>query len=173
MHRLSKLGQRSAALRLRRLVPWALSGLLGAGCLFDPDDRCGPNQVLSGDETVCQCVAGYVAGATGCVSCAENEVPDPVAGCACAEGYVRPAAGAVCTALPPDVHPPSGVGKACMAAADCAGLDASYCEAGFSHSCVVADCTVSPNSCFTGTECCDFTSFGLPRLCIPAGMCPT
>lgn len=171
MNKLSKLNQQSTALRLRRLAPWAVLGLLAAGCLVDSGDRCGPNQVLLPDETRCVCLEGYVAGTGGCVPCGANEVPDPVAGCACATGFVRAGAGAGCQALPAGVQAPTGVGKPCTAPGDCTGLDASYCESLVSHTCLVPNCTVSPDNCFTGSECCDFTSIGLPPLCIGAGLC--
>jgi hypothetical protein len=34
---------------------------------------------------------------------------------------------------------------------------------------LVQNCTVTPNDCFTGTECCPIA--GLPNLCIPQGAC--
>ena len=71
-------------------------------------------------------------------------------------------------------RPPVGAGAACTSDADCAGTEATYCDTVFSHSCLVRDCVVSPNNCFSGTECCDLSSLGVAeRLCIPAGACMT
>lgn len=71
-------------------------------------------------------------------------------------------------------RPPTGVGLPCQSSADCAGYDASYCETFQSHMCLVSDCTVTPNNCHEGWECCDLTSLGLGELlCVPEGFCPT
>jgi hypothetical protein len=37
--------------------------------------------------------------------------------------------------------------------------------------CQVDNCTVAPNNCYTGYDCCDLTAFGLNTLCVPEGMC--
>ena len=70
-------------------------------------------------------------------------------------------------------RPPVGAGKACANAADCAGTEATYCDAFVSHTCRVEGCTSSPDDCFAGTECCDLSRFGVPRpICVAEGMCP-
>jgi hypothetical protein len=116
----------------------------------------------------------FQAGA--CVACGDHEVPDPTQGCACEEGYARAATGAACTELPAGVKAPTGVGTPCTSDADCAGFDADYCELAVSKTCLVQHCTVSPNSCFTGRDCCDFSHTpgfeSLPTLCLQAGLCP-
>ena len=67
MHRLSKLDQQRPTLLLRRLAPWAVFGLLLAGCLYDEDDRCGPNQHVADNDRRCVCDDGFVPGTGGCV----------------------------------------------------------------------------------------------------------
>jgi hypothetical protein len=68
-------------------------------------------------------------------------------------------------------RPPTGAFVPCSMPTECAGFEASFCEAFVSKACLVPDCTVDPNSCFPGTECCDFSFLMLPNLCIPAGQC--
>src|SRR6266545_2841032 len=71
-------------------------------------------------------------------------------------------------------RPPTGQGLPCQSADDCAGYEASYCETYQAHVCLVSDCTVSPNSCHEGSECCDLSSLGLAEtLCVEEGLCPT
>lgn len=71
-------------------------------------------------------------------------------------------------------RPPTGLGQACQSAADCASYEATYCEAVQTHECMVEGCTLSPDDCFEGYECCDLTALGLAKtLCVPVGGCPT
>ena len=69
------------------------------------------------------------------------------------------------------ISPPSGLLQSCAAPEDCAGNDADFCDTFVQQACLVQGCTVSPNDCFAGFECCDLTAFGLPTLCIPEGEC--
>ena len=71
----------------------------------------------------------------------------------------------------PGVTNPTGEGQPCVSDADCAGFDASFCELFVSHTCLVRGCSVAPDSCSSGRECCDLTAFGLPTLCLGAGLC--
>ncbi len=69
---------------------------------------------------------------------------------------------------------PSGLNKPCSSDADCAGGEASYCDVFVTMSCLVPGCTVDPDNCFAGTECCDLSAFGIPglsTLCIEEGEC--
>ncbi len=68
-------------------------------------------------------------------------------------------------------RPPVGAGLPCTNDAVCADGDALFCDTFVSGTCLVRDCTISPNSCFSGSECCDLTAFLLPNLCIPVGQC--
>jgi hypothetical protein len=71
-------------------------------------------------------------------------------------------------------RPFTGIGKTCASTADCAGLDASFCEAFSSKSCMVAGCGLSPDTCGVGLACCDLAKLGLAvTLCLPPGSCPT
>ncbi len=210
--------------RRRRKAPWIALFVVAAGCVLDPDDRCGPNQVIWGDDQRCVCAAGTAYTPEGCVPCAENEVSSP-AGCVCAPDYARPAPGAVCERVPDGVgtpctgdasclnpayphcqvsplgdgyctiagcvtnadcdagyactlatpsycrRPPVGAGKPCSAPADCAGTEALFCDLIVTQGCLEQDCTKTPDSCFTGTECCDLARYNLPKLCVAQGQC--
>jgi hypothetical protein len=69
-------------------------------------------------------------------------------------------------------RPPKGLSMSCTSNADCAGTEATYCDMYQSHSCLVEGCTVSPDSCFEGWDCCDLSAFGVPMpVCIPQGAC--
>lgn len=71
-------------------------------------------------------------------------------------------------------RPPVGAGTPCESDANCAGTEATYCDTSQSHSCVVQGCTLAPDNCFTGTECCDLSIYGITApLCVPAGACST
>jgi hypothetical protein len=68
--------------------------------------------------------------------------------------------------------PPEGEGRPCMTPGDCAGSEATFCDSFMTFSCLVQNCSLDPNDCFPGTECCD-VGFGLPPICIPTGACQT
>ena len=193
----------------------------GAGCLYDPEDRCGDRQHLDDGDT-CVCDAGAIAVDGRCQPCPDGEI---VAGavCACAPGTVRDPAtkacvvpptgqGAACAAATPCetaedprctadgycsrdcsvsadcvggyacdlaaevpycVRPPSGQQQPCASNADCAGLEASYCETTVGHVCLVPGCAVGGDDCFIGWSCCDLTGFLGTTLCLPEGQCPS
>ena len=69
-------------------------------------------------------------------------------------------------------RPPTGLQTPCDSSADCADFEASYCETYFSHLCLVADCTSSPDSCPEGWECCDLTAAIGTTICVLPGTCP-
>jgi hypothetical protein len=71
-------------------------------------------------------------------------------------------------------RPPLGAGLTCSLDSDCAGTEATYCDTYVTHTCLVQGCTLTPDNCFTGSECCDLTSFGIATpLCIAQGACTT
>jgi hypothetical protein len=214
------------------LLPWlSLTALLVAttACVYDPDQRCGENQILSSDGRQCSCVPGAVMTAHGCTLCGLNEVPGNGV-CDCAAGYVRPTLNAACeeapsamgmacdtsgapctdstyatchvtggstgyctnagctssadcqggyacdtTATPPFCkRPPVGAGLACQSSADCAGTEATYCDLVVTHQCLVQGCKRTPDDCFSGTVCCDLSTFGVAQpICVLPGTCPT
>jgi hypothetical protein len=152
---------------------------MAPGCLIDDDDRCGPNQTLleyAEESERCVCVEGTAFTPGGCVACGDNEMAS-AAGCVCVTGYVRIAATDPCTELPPDVVKPTGQDDPCVppngTAAACEGKEASFCDNVVSGTCLVPGCTLAPDNCFAGKECCDLTTFGLGTLCIAAGACTT
>lgn len=70
-------------------------------------------------------------------------------------------------------RPPVGAGLACASAAECAGTEATFCDTVITRTCLVQGCSLSPDDCFAGTECCDLTAFAVPQpLCVAAGTCP-
>jgi hypothetical protein len=88
--------------RLVAIFLWCGSvGLLGSACLYDPDDRCGPHQVSIAEDR-CECEAGFVPGAQGCVPCGDNEA-ESGGECVCVDGYARPSEGAPCESIPEEL----------------------------------------------------------------------
>ncbi|HEU5073051.1 MAG TPA: hypothetical protein VFU02_02745 [Polyangiaceae bacterium] len=65
---------------------------------------------------------------------------------------------------------PDGFGAACTVPDDCADSEATFCDS-FQMKCTVQGCTVSPDSCPVGYDCCDLSAFAFPVMCIPAGAC--
>lgn len=57
--------------------------------------------------------------------------------------------------------PPTGLGKACGATADCTGLDANFCETRFLKSCLIAGCASGTPACPNEWACCDYATFGV------------
>ena len=86
----------------------------------------------------------------------------------CTGGYACDTSGATAYCK----RPPVGAGMSCTSNADCVGTEATYCDTFVQHACLVEGCAVSPNNCFSGTECCDLAAIGIPMpICIPAGAC--
>lgn len=92
-----------------------------AGCVYDPDDRCSPGQVVV-EHDRCACEPGLVAIDGVCQPCPENELEENGV-CVCVEGYTRPAEGSECVSATP------GLGVACEDAADCATEPFTHCQA--------------------------------------------
>ena len=68
---------------------------------------------------------------------------------------------------------PLGQAAPCKSDADCAGFEATLCDNIFSNSCIVQNCSLTQNDCFTGWDCCDASAYGAPNpVCIPEGNCP-
>jgi len=91
------------------------------------------------------------------------------AGSAGAEGP----AGAAGTA---NTTTPTGTGRTgedlpCLSDVDCAGYQANFCDVFVTNTCMVRGCRVAPDSCSAGKQCCDLSAFGLPTLCLAAGVC--
>lgn len=73
-------------------------------------------------------------------------------------------------------RPPTGLGKTCTTDADCAGNDATYCDLVKTKGCLVQGCSLSPDNCSEGYECCDLSAYGIQKpLCvsIALGGCTT
>jgi hypothetical protein len=78
------------------------------------------------------------------------------------------------TAVSPAVciRPPVGQGQSCASAEDCAGTEATYCDTFVNQACLVQGCSLDPDDCFPGWECCDLSAFGVAEpICIPEGDC--
>jgi hypothetical protein len=129
-------------------------------CAVIPDgigDACDSNtECLNSAYSHCQLggVGGGYCTTTGCTGPAD-----------CTGGFVceTSASPTYCK------RPPFGAGRPCTAPADCADTEATFCDTIVSQSCLVQNCTVTPNDCFAGMECCPIA--GLPNLCIPQGAC--
>jgi hypothetical protein len=163
----------------------------GTGCVL-----CGENEVPGGPS--CVCAPGFVRGTGGaceaapaglgapcsatmpctdatfthCATSANGQGYCTTAGCTdstqCTNGYACD----LTAATPYCKRPPVGAGMSCTSNTDCAGTEATYCDTFVQHACLVEGCAVSPNNCFSGTECCDLSGFGIPMpICIPAGAC--
>lgn len=158
--------------------------------------KCAENEETS-TTGACSCVKGYSRGADGLcaaapagigIACSTTTACSDatfnhchmvdassgyctVAGCTsdanCTGGYVcdKTASPAYCR------RPPVGQSDPCKTNADCAGKEASFCDTFVTQSCLVQGCTVSPDNCFTGSQCCDLSKYGLPTLCVAAGAC--
>lgn len=101
---------------------------------------------------------GSYCTSTGCTASAD-----------CPDGF------ACDTAASPSVcrRPPVGLAKSCTSSADCADSEATYCDTFATHACLVQGCTVAPDNCFEGWDCCDLSQFGVPQpICVAAGGCP-
>lgn len=128
------------------------SGGSGSPCTSEPD-------CTNPDYPYCQ------IGITGDGYCTS-------AGCAtdadCADGFscVTSSSPSVCRL------PPEGAGVPCATPTECAGTEALFCDTFVSHTCLVQDCSLAPNDCFPGMECCNVGA-GIPLICIPAGSCQT
>jgi hypothetical protein len=87
-----------APARLRTPISFAISSAfcVFVGCVYDPDNRCGKNQVPTPDDTSCVCASGYATTSSGCVACGKNEVSGP-SGCVCESGYGRSGATEPCS----------------------------------------------------------------------------
>jgi len=138
----------------------------GAACAQAPPSlgmACDTQSAPCTDATFSSChvtsgTAGYCT-KTGCATSAD-----------CAGGYAcdTSAAPAFCK------RPPVGAGKACTSNADCASTEATFCDLVVTHQCHVEGCTLTPDNCFEGSQCCDLTMFGVPQpICVQTGTCPT
>ncbi|HMA92751.1 MAG TPA: hypothetical protein VKP30_08700 [Polyangiaceae bacterium] len=156
-------------------VLWALGGVAGAfaGCVYDPDNICGPHQVVYLDKVRCICEPNAALTAAGCVPCGEHEVPGQ-SGCVCDAGFSRPAEGGACVAAT------SAQGTACSAATPCTDANYSYCALDSSGSgyCTKSGCTTAAE-CEGGYDCntgvtpsiCRRPPVGAGKACTSAAEC--
>jgi hypothetical protein len=143
-------------LHLSLLALTALATVTSA-CVYDADQRCGENQLLSSDGRQCTCVPGAVMTAHGCTLCGANEVPGNGV-CDCAAGYTRSTADGSCQ------EAPSAMGLACdLSSAPCADSKYSTCHAtsGSMGYCTSVGCTTSADC--QGGYACDATA--TPAFC--------
>ena len=158
----------------------------GLGCT-----PCAPDEVVVGgacacptgtaknDANVCEVVVGLGDACTGSASCtsAPYDYCAPATAGSTANTCTSECAsdadcGAAYTCATWEAHPYcrtfTGLGKSCASGADCAGLDAAYCESAQSHVCLVSSCSLTASDCPRGTQCCDFSNYGLGTLCAEA-----
>ena len=117
----------------------------------------------------CEGDAGCEAEGEECESDGGCTGPDPSDTCQsdddCEDGQSCKTATGVC------MSPPEGAGMACEGDEDCASTDATYCDPYFKV-CVVQGCSIEPDDCFVGFECCDLSEFGVAQpLCVMEGFC--
>jgi hypothetical protein len=162
------------------------------GCVL-----CGENEVPG--ATACECAPGFVRGAGGvcemavavpglgdpcstdmpCTDatynhCATTSIAQSYCtktGCTsdadCSNGYGCDTSGAESFCR----RRPVGLGMSCTTPADCAGTEAADCDP-FAHACVENGCSLTADNCFSGTECCDLSGFGVPLpTCVAKGKC--
>lgn len=98
----------------------SVGGFALPACLYDADDRCGPNQVVISHDR-CACIAGLVEGPGGCVPCGAHE-EERSGTCVCEDGFTRADPGATCEPAP------SGLGDACDEDAPCAPGEYPECH---------------------------------------------
>lgn len=116
-------------------------------CLYDAEDRCGPDQELSGTQA-CVCRDGLVLVGTSCEPCPEHELEvDGV--CECEADFERIADGQACT---PVVV--GGLGAACSPSQPCVDDVFDTCQSGgvAGQYCTRLDCT-SDDDCGEGYAC--------------------
>jgi hypothetical protein len=135
---------------VKRLITLVLSsvllGVVPAGCVYDPDQRCGPHQQLLPADR-CACEAGYVPGDNGCVACGEDE-RESNGECVCAAGYARPAQGAACAPIPAEL------GAACDAdSAPCPDGEYPLCHATKGSAGYCTNACASSDECDGGYRC--------------------
>ncbi len=161
-----------------------VAGLLGCACADgygrqDPDATCEPcgDHEFTAPSGICECEAGY-ARATPADACEETtgDPENPAGGTPCTSDE-ECTDGARCdldAATPTCLPRPVGLNESCASDADCAGFEATYCDTFVTQSCLVQGCTLSPDNCFPGTECCDLSIYGISQpLCLAEGDCAT
>ena len=112
-----------------------------AGCLYDPDDRCGAHQRLD-DHDTCVCDDGAVVVGYACEPCPAGEVVVDGA-CTCPAGQVRDPLPHGCVAGPTGQGAACSPTAACATAADPLCTSDGYCSRG---------CT-GPGDCVGGYAC--------------------
>jgi len=163
--------------------------------------ECGENEVAGPNGCTCGDGYGRPDADSACVLCAEHEVTSSSGQCECEPGFARAAEGEACEAAASNsgggectsdddcadgsrcdlkVSPtacrkaPTGLNAPCTSDADCADTEATYCDTVYTNSCLVQGCTLDPDNCYPGTECCDLSAYGLTQpLCVAEGACST
>lgn len=157
---------------------WVLLCAAAAGaCIYDGDDRCGPNMELSAVES-CDCIPGYVLEGASCVVCPEHEIEERGA-CVCAAGFQRPSAGAACVEPPPET-PGAGLGARCSDSQRCTDPAFDHCAEASNGDryCTQSSCG-SSDDCAAGYACsnaadgsyCQRSPLGLESPCATQADC--
>jgi hypothetical protein len=161
-----------------------LSCLLALGC-YDPDERCSDGAKFSEDTGLCVCRKGFVQAVEGCVEVlatptdAEETEPDEETDPEESTDDTESTDAANSDAAGTDEsstddaetddteEAPSGLGMSCASAADCAGLDATFCDTFLAKICLVEGCEIGGDPCPVGYECQDLSALGAGNVCTP------
>lgn len=156
--------------RWLEVLALGVAATLGVACLYDPDDRCGPNQVLA-DYNRCQCTNGTVAIDGRCVDCGPNSRVEGGA-CACLAGFERATPESDCEAIA------TGLGEPCVTATDCAAPEYPVCQSEGAAGYCTSRCSATAD-CAGGYACrtraaepfCERPPTGLGASCRTSGEC--
>jgi len=162
--------------------------------------QCGSHEVSGASGCVCEDGYGRLDPTRDCEPCGDHEITSAMGACECEPGYARTSPEEACeegsaggcssdddctdegegarcdlrATVPFCVAQPSGLNEPCTSDADCTDFEATYCDTFVTNSCLVQGCTLAPDNCFPGTECCDLTSVGIAiTLCVEEGECTT
>lgn len=128
-----------------RQTVFLMAAVFVGSCVFDPDNPCGTNQVLS-ERDDCICKDGLVFGEDGktCVPCGEHQVWNNGV-CECEEGYDM--SGNTCVPIPPGWGDAcSGQDPTCLDPWTCYVIDQTE---GY---CTKTNCS-SSEECYAGYAC--------------------
>jgi hypothetical protein len=119
--------------------------LAPVACIYDADERCGPDQAFEEGQRVCADEFGLFG--QECLPCAENEVSNPTGPCECAQGLIRLSEG------DPRAE---ALGQPCNSDDECPSAGFPHCQLdGESGYCTTQDCEAGSGDCPADYSCND------------------